>query len=99
MATNVGPWQITLDLVLEEEASLGMAWSLSVLLMFPVVQKMSAQGRAVSLPFAYGRTVWRGLKLCCATSTSEVTRRVMGRTTAWMVGLMNNVCVGILLVV
>ena len=99
MATNLGLWKLAMDLVLEEEASLGVAQSLSVLITFPVVRKMRAQGRAASVTFAYGRDVWRGLKLSCVTSTSTVTSKVMGRTTAWMVGLMNNFCVEIPLVV
>ena len=67
--------------------------------MFPVVWKMRAQGRVTSVTFACRRTVWRGLKLSCATSTSAVTIRVIGWTTAWMVGLINNFCVEITLVV
>ena len=99
VATNVGIWQLALDLVLEEEASLGVARSLSVPTTFPVVRKILAQGRAASVTFTCGRDVWSGLKLSCATSTLAVMSRVMGRTTAWMVGLKNNFCVEILLVV
>ena len=90
VATNVGIWQLTLDLVLEEEASLGVAQSLSVPITFPVVQKMRAQGRATSATFTCVRDIWRGLKLPCPTSNLTATIGAMGRTTAWMVGLMNN---------
>ena len=38
-------------------------------------------------------------QISCATSTLAATSGVMGRTTAWMVGLMNNFCVEIPLVV
>ena len=55
--TNVGLCQIALDLVLEEEASLGVTRTLSVLITFPVVQKMRVQGRVASVMFACGRTV------------------------------------------
>ena len=85
---NIGLWQLALDLVSEEEASLGVVRSLSVPITFPVVQKIRAQGRTASVTFACGRDVWRGFKLSCNTSTLTVTSRVMGRTTAWMVGLM-----------
>ena len=90
MATNVGLPQLALDLVSEEEASLGVAWSLSVPITFPVVQKMLAQGRAPSVTFACRRDIWHRLKLSCATFTSTVTSGVMGRTTAWMSWLINN---------
>ena len=99
VATNVGLWQRALDLVMGEAVSLGVARSLSISITFAVVRKMRAQGCAASVTFAYGRDVWRGLKLSCATSTSEVASGVMGRTIAWMVGLMNNFCVEIPLVV
>ena len=99
MATNVGLWQLDLELLSEEEVSLGVARSLSVPIAFPVVRKMHAQGRATSVPFTCVRDVWCGLKISWATSTTTVTSGVMGRTTAWMVGLMNNFCVQILLVV
>ena len=69
VAMNVGIPQLDLDLVLEEEASIGVARSLSVSIMFPVVRKMLAQGRAASITFACGRDVWRRLKLSFATST------------------------------
>ena len=92
VATNVGIWQLNLDLVLEEEAPLVVARSLSVPIMFPVVRKMSAQGRAASVTFACRRTVSRGLKLSCATSTLAATGGVMGQTVAWMVGLMKCLC-------
>ena len=78
-ATNVGLPQLALDLVLEEEASLGVVQSLLVPITF-------------SASFACGRDVWHGLNLSCATFTSTVTSRVMGRTTAWMAWLMNNGC-------
>ena len=93
VAMNVGFWKFDLDLVSEEEASLGMAQSLSVPITFPVVWRMRAQGRAMSVTFAYGRDIWRRLKLSCVTSTLGVTGRVTGWTTAWMVGLINNFCV------
>ena len=96
---SVGLRKLALDLVQEEEAPLDMVRSLSVPIMFSVVRKIRAQGRAVSMTFAYGRDVWRGLKLSCTTSTSTVTSGVMGRTTAWMAGLMNNFSIEILLVV
>ena len=99
VSTNVGLWQLALDLVSEEEASLGVAPSLSVPITFPVVQKIRAQGRTASVTFACGRDVWRGFKLSCNTSILTVTSGLMGRTAAWMVGLMNNFCVGFLLVV
>ena len=57
VATNVGIWQLVLDLVSEEEASLGVARSLSFPIMFSVVCKMCAQGRAASVTFACVRTV------------------------------------------
>ena len=47
MATNVGIRKWALDLVLEEEASLGVAQSLSVTITFPVVRKMSVRARRV----------------------------------------------------
>ena len=90
VSTNVGLWQLSLDLVSEEEASLGVARFLSVPNMFPVVWKMRAQGRATSVTLTCGRDVWHGLKLFCATFTSTVTNGVMGWTTAWMAELMNN---------
>ena len=99
VATNVWLWQITLDLLSEEEASLGVARSLSVPITFAVVRKMCAQGRAASVTFACRRTVWCWLQFSCETSTLAVTRGVMGQKTAWMVGLMNNFCIGIILVV
>ena len=99
VATNIGIWRLALDLVSEEEASLGMARSLSVPITFPVVQKMQEQGRTASVTMACGRTVWRGLKLSCTTSALAVMSRLMGRTTACMVGLSNNICVKIPLVV
>ena len=37
VATNVGLWQLALDLVLEEEVSLGVARFLSFPIKFPVV--------------------------------------------------------------
>ena len=90
MATNVGIPQLALDLVLEEEASLGVARSLFVPIKFPVVRKMLAQGRTPSVIFACGRDVWHGLKLFCDTFTSTATSGVMVWTTAWMAWLMNN---------
>ena len=89
VATNVGIPQLPLDLVLEEEASIGMAQSLLVPIMF-------------SVTFACGREVSHGLKLSCVTFTSTVTSGAMGRTTAWMAWLINNgynFCVKIPLVV
>ena len=99
VATNVGLWKLALDLFLEEEASLGVAQSLSVPITFLVVRKICVQGRTTSVTFACRRTVWRGLKLSCATSTSEVTIGIIGPTIAWMGGLINIFCVEILLVV
>ena len=99
VATNIGLWQLALDLVAEEEAYLGEARYLSVPITFPVVRKMCEQGRTVSMTFACVRDVWRGLELSSATSTSVVTSRIMGQTIAWLVGLMNKFCVEILLVV
>ena len=90
MATNVGLPQLALDLVSEEEASLGVARSLSVQITFLVVRRMLVQGRPASVTFACGRDVWHGLKLSCAAFTLAVMRGVMGRTTAWMAGLTNN---------
>ena len=43
VATNVGLWKLALDLVSEEEAPLGVARSLSVQIMFPVVKNLSPQ--------------------------------------------------------
>ena len=77
VATKVGLLQLALDLVLKEEASLGVARSLLV----PIT---------LSGTFACRRDVWHGLKLSCATFTSTVTSVVMGQTTAWMDWLMNN---------
>ena len=57
VATNVGIWKLTLDLVFEEEASLVVARSLSVPITFPVVRKMHAQICAASVPFTCRRTV------------------------------------------
>ena len=80
--TNVGLWQLALDLNSEEEAFLGVARSLSAPITFLVVQKMCAQGRDASVTFPCWRTVWCGLKLSCTTSTLALTSRVFGRTTA-----------------
>ena len=98
-AKNVGLWKIALDLILEEEASIGVERSLSIPITFTVVRRMHAQGRAASVTFACGRDVWHGLKLSCANSTLTVTSGVISRTTSWMDGLMNNLCVEISLVV
>ena len=87
--TNVGLPQLALDLLSEEEASLGVARSLLVPITF-------------SVTITCGRDVWHGLKLSCANITPMVTSGVMGRTTAWMAWLMNNgynFCVEIPLVV
>ena len=86
MATNVGLPQLALDLVLGGEAYIGMAQSLSVPIMFPVVRK----SRAPSFTFACGRDFSHGIKLSCATFTLAVTSGVIGRTTALMAWLMNN---------
>ena len=99
MSTNIGLWKLALDLVSEKEASLGVSLSLSDPITFPLVRKMRAQGCAASVTFACERTVWRGLKLSCTTSTSVVTSGVISRMTAWMVGLNNNFCVEFTLVV
>ena len=93
IATKFGLLKLAVDLVSEESVSLGVALSLFVPITFPVVWKMRAQGRAASVTFAYGRTVWRRLKISCAASTPAVTSRVIGRMTYWMVGLINNFCV------
>ena len=98
MATNVGIWKLALDLVLEEEDSIGVARSLSVPITFPVVRKMRAQRRAASVTFACSRTVWSRLKFSCATSTKMLTSRIIDWTKAWMVGLINKFCVEIPLV-
>ena len=90
LATNVGVWQIALEIISEQEESLCVARSLSVPIMFLVVRKMFVQGRAASVTFACRRDVWHGLKISCSTFTSTVTSGVMGRTAAWMAGLMNN---------
>ena len=42
--TDVGIWQLTLDLFSEEEASLVVVWSLSVPITFPVVRKCMRKG-------------------------------------------------------
>ena len=99
MATNVELCKLALDLVSEEEASLAVARSRSVPITFTVVRKMRAQGHTASVTFACMRDVWRGIKLSCVTSTSAVKSGVIGQTTGWMVGLMNNFYVEILLVV
>ena len=44
VATNVGIWKIALDLVSEEEVSLGMAQSVFVPITFPVVRKCARKG-------------------------------------------------------
>ena len=44
VATNVGLWQLALDLVLEQEVSLGVVQSLSVLITFPVVRECTRKG-------------------------------------------------------
>ena len=44
VAKNVGIWQLTLDLVLEEEAPLGVVRSLPVPITFPVVRKCAHKG-------------------------------------------------------
>ena len=49
--------------------------------------------------FASERTVWRGLKIFCATSISAMMSGVIGRTTTRMVWVINNFCVEITLVV
>ena len=49
---NGGLPQLALDLVSEEEASLGVARYLLIPITFPVVWKMLAQGRAASVTFA-----------------------------------------------
>ena len=102
MATNVRLQQLALDLVLEEEAFLGMARSLFVPITFRVVRKMLAQVCPASNTFACRRDVWHRLKISCTTSNWTVISGVLGRTTACMVWLMNNgynFRVGILLVV
>ena len=86
MATNVGGLQLAIYLVSKAEASLGVAWSLFVPITFSLVQKRHVP----SFMFACGRDVWHGLKVSCATYTSMVTSRVMGRATAWISGMMNN---------
>ena len=86
VATNVGRPQLALDLVSEEEASLGVARSLFVPITFPIVLKR----RAPSFTFTCGRGIWHRLKLSCVTFTLTVTSRVTGWMIAWMAGLMNN---------
>ena len=54
---TLGIWKLVLDLVLEEEAALGVKLSLFVPITFPVVQKMRAQGHAAFVMFACRRTV------------------------------------------
>ena len=65
----------------------------------PSSLEMRAQGRTASVTFICGRTVWHGLKISYASSTTEVRSWVMGRTTAWTVGFMNNFSVQIPFVV
>ena len=87
--TKLGFPQLALDLVSEEEASLAVAQSLPVPIMF-------------SVTFACGRDVWHRLKLSCMTFTLTAISGVMGQKTAWMARLMNNgynFCVEIPLVV
>ena len=86
VTTKLGLPQLALHLVLEDEASLGVAQSLFVPIMFQGVRK----SRALSFTFACGRDVWHGIKLSCGTFTSTVTSREIGRKTAWMAWLMDN---------
>ena len=60
VATNVGIWQLALDLVLKEEASLGVARSPYVPITFLVVQKIPAQGRTASATLPMGETSGAG---------------------------------------
>ena len=57
VTTKLGLPQLALELILEEKAYLGMAWSLSIPITFPVVRKMLAHGCPASVTFAYGRDV------------------------------------------
>ena len=86
VATHVGLPQLDLDLVLEEEASLGVARSLFVPITFSVVRKR----RVPSFAFVCGRDIWHGFKLSCVTFTLTVTSGVMGLMKVWMAWLMNN---------
>ena len=62
VATNVGLPKLALDLVLEKEASLGVAQSLFVPITLSVVQNR----RAPSFTFACKIDVWHRRKLFCA---------------------------------
>ena len=56
----------------------GVALSLLVRLTFPgVSRKMCTQLRAVSVTLAFGRTVWRGLKMSCTPITSAGMSRLI----------------------
>ena len=57
VAMNVGLPQLVIDFISEEEASLGMARSLSVPITFSVVQKMLVQGCDGSVAFACRKDV------------------------------------------
>ena len=85
-AMNVGLPQLALDLVSEEEASLGVARSLFVPIAFSLVRKR----RILYFTFACGRDVWYGIKLSFATFTLAVRSGIIGRTKAWMAWLMKN---------
>ena len=99
IATNFEIWKLNLDLILEEEGSLGVALSISVPITFPVVGQMSSQGCAASVTFLCRRTVWCRLKLSPSPSTPAVTSKSISPTDTWMVRLFNNFCVDVLLVV
>ena len=96
---KLGLWELNLGFVSVELTSLGVALSLSVLLTFRGVKKMCAQLRAMSVMFACGSTVWRGINISCNFTTLAVMSRLIGPMTTGMVGLINNVCVYFLLVV
>ena len=60
VATNVGLLQLTLDLVSEGKASLGVARSLSVPITFPVVWKILQKERTTSVCLSAGATSGTG---------------------------------------
>ena len=98
ITTKLGPWKLNLEFVSEEEASLGVAPSLSVPPNFPGVRQIRAQLYATLVTFACRRTFWRVLKLSGAPYKLTVVNGAIGLTTTWMLGLFNNFCVKIPLV-
>ena len=61
-------------------------------------ENMCALLRTASVTFAFGSTVWRGLKLSCTPTTPAVTSELIGPMATGMVGLINIFCFEFLLV-